>query len=500
MASKSRVGSKCRTLWVAILFLASIAAIITIAVIQDKWRVKDYDFEYGIVVDSGSSRSNIYLYKWPGDKQNDTGVVVQVMNCRVPGAGISNMGVNEEKDKASWDGFEDCMKNITMEIPAEKYKNTPLFLGATAGMRLLREEDAKRSDSILVKLRQYFRTKPFMFQDASILTGQQEGLYGWVTVNYLLGNFVEKTLWNAFVRPDGAKTVGSMDLGGASTQLAFAVDGDMHGQDYMPVRLYGYDYNVYTHSYLCYGKNEAESQILDRMVRDAKDLSSIQNPCYPRGANATFKASSIYNSPCTKKPADLDPDQDLVFVAAPDIDKCRAVVRTLFDFDNCTTGDCSFNGVQQPPIQGGFMAYAGFFYITKALLLNSTTEMDQYTSSIQDFCQTHWSELKVTRRWVTDKHLRSYCYSSYYVLTLLAEGYKFDSDTWRHITFEKEVKGTSVGWSLGYMLSMSNMIPSEAKDILPMSSPLFAGLIFLFSALTIVTVVFLFIVLIRTCY
>jgi len=48
-----------------------------------------------------------------------------------------------------------------------------------------------RSDSILVKLREYFSSKPFMFEDASILTGQQEGLYGWVTVNYLLGNFLE---------------------------------------------------------------------------------------------------------------------------------------------------------------------------------------------------------------------------------------------------------------------------------------------------------------------
>jgi len=77
----------------------------------------------------------------------------------------------------------------------------------------------------------------------------------------------QKSPWNAFVRPDGAQTVGSMDLGGASTQLAFAVDSEMRGTDYLPVRLYGYDYNVYTHSYLCYGKDEAEKQILDRIAR-----------------------------------------------------------------------------------------------------------------------------------------------------------------------------------------------------------------------------------------
>lgn len=63
-----------------------------------------------------------------------------------------------------------------------------------------------------------------------------------------------------------------------------------------------------------------------------------------------------------------------------------------------------------------------------------------------------------------------------------------------------QVESTSIGWSLGYMLTMSNMIPSEVKKIPPMTDPLFAGLIFLFSALTIVTVVFVFIIIIRTCY
>ena len=69
------------------------------------------------------------------------------------------------------------------------------------------------------------------------------------------------------MRPEGANTVGSMDLGGASTQIAFAVQDNLTGPDYMPVKLYGYPYNVYTHSYLCYGKNEVEKRILDKVVQ-----------------------------------------------------------------------------------------------------------------------------------------------------------------------------------------------------------------------------------------
>ena len=51
--------------------------------------VSSSPLQYGIVIDSGSSRSTVYLYKWPGEKQNDTGVVMEIMNCRVAGESLS---------------------------------------------------------------------------------------------------------------------------------------------------------------------------------------------------------------------------------------------------------------------------------------------------------------------------------------------------------------------------------------------------------------------------
>lgn len=167
------------------------------------------------------------------------------------------------------------------------------------------EEDEHRSNEVMASLRDYLGSLPFSFQNASIISGQEEGLYGWITVNYLKGNFIEvrrwhwvirsiiytntyvdyvmvhhafcfsnlqKNMFNAYIRPEGAKTTGSMDLGGASTQIAFAVDSNLTGPDYMPIKLYGYQYNVYTHSFLCYGKNEAEKRILDKIIQ-------VQNVC-----------------------------------------------------------------------------------------------------------------------------------------------------------------------------------------------------------------------------
>lgn len=56
-------------------------------------------------------------------------------------------------------------------------------------------KDAQRANNVLVKLRQYLSSLPFMFQNASVITGQEEGLYGWITVNYLMGNLVE--VWHS---------------------------------------------------------------------------------------------------------------------------------------------------------------------------------------------------------------------------------------------------------------------------------------------------------------
>ena len=63
-------------------------------------------------------------------------------------------------------------------------------------------------------------------------------------------------------------SLGAMDLGGASTQMTFnPKDSGKTPPSYMEdLTLYGADYSVYTHSYLCYGLNEAYRQYLAHLV------------------------------------------------------------------------------------------------------------------------------------------------------------------------------------------------------------------------------------------
>merc|ERR1711998_721800 len=74
------------------------------------------------------------------------------------------------------------------------------------------------AQAILDASYELFKENPFRLppkdQAVFIMDGLDEGVYAWVTVNYLLDRLGKPP----------SETVGVMDLGGGSTQIAFAVD------------------------------------------------------------------------------------------------------------------------------------------------------------------------------------------------------------------------------------------------------------------------------------
>lgn len=49
----------------------------------------------------------------------------------------------------------------------------------------------QQSFQILQEVSQKIHSYPFNYRGASVLSGQEEGAYGWVTVNYLSENFIK---------------------------------------------------------------------------------------------------------------------------------------------------------------------------------------------------------------------------------------------------------------------------------------------------------------------
>lgn len=65
----------------------------------------------------------------------------------------------------------------------------------------------------------------------------------------------------------GRDTAGALDLGGASTQITFETKQTVENKDnLMKLRLYGRDYQIYTQSFLCYGRDQVLLRLLALLI------------------------------------------------------------------------------------------------------------------------------------------------------------------------------------------------------------------------------------------
>ncbi len=144
-------------------------------------------------------------------------------------------------------------------------------------------------------VRKVLRTKSgFQFADvnARIISGEEEGSCGWITVNYLKkilqkkhkvssqidlfsiesshlscesNNYISYNTSAFLVKEHIEKSSGALDLGGASTQITFVPQNASLATQHF--RLYGKDYPVYTKTYLCYGLTEIYRRFLAQLAK-----------------------------------------------------------------------------------------------------------------------------------------------------------------------------------------------------------------------------------------
>uniref|UniRef100_A0A8C8RIA6 Ectonucleoside triphosphate diphosphohydrolase 8 n=1 Tax=Pelusios castaneus TaxID=367368 RepID=A0A8C8RIA6_9SAUR len=416
--------------------------------------------QYGMVFDAGSSHTALYIYQWLADKKNGTGIVSQIGACTVQGPGISSYADDPAKAGAS---LQPCLDKAMMIIPAARQRETPTYLGATAGMRLLREQNSTKADQIFAEVSKTIQQYPVDFRGAQILTGNEEGSFGWITINYLLEILGKFSFTGHWIHPVAAEIVGALDLGGASTQITFYPSHPIEdNRTEVLFRLYGTNYSIYTHSYLCYGANQALKKLMASLREDLTS-QQISHPCYPRGYQENITTAALYDSPCVPAPAGHNPSQTLTVTGTGAPAECRSAVQKLFNFTACGANrTCGFNGIYQPPVHGQFFAFSGFSSIFHFLNLTGGQPLSDVNATIEHFCAKNWTEVQAAFPVVNKTHLRDYCPASVYILNLLVRGYSFDNQTWSNIHFHQQVANADVGWNLGYMLNLTNTIPVEA--------------------------------------
>uniref|UniRef100_A0A673TS05 Ectonucleoside triphosphate diphosphohydrolase 1 n=1 Tax=Suricata suricatta TaxID=37032 RepID=A0A673TS05_SURSU len=445
---ESGLKSFCSRNILIILGFSSILAVIALtAVALTQNKPLPENVKYGIVLDAGSSHTSLYIYKWPAEKENDTGVVHQIEECKLKGPGISRYAQRLNEIDAY---LTECMERASQVIPRSQHQGTPVYLGATAGMRLLRMENEQLADKVLGVVTKSLSNYHFDFHGARIITGQEEGAYGWITINYLLGKFTQKLSWLNLMPNGGTsqETYGALDLGGASTQITFVPQskGIESPSNALYFRLYGKDYSVYTHSFLCYGKDQALRQKLAKDIRGTNGI--LKEPCFHPGYEIVMNVSELYSSPCTKRFEMTLPFDQFQIQGTGNYQQCHQSILELFNTSYCPYSHCSFNGIFLPPLHGDFGL------------------------------KTYFGDVK-------EKYLSEYCFSGTYILSLLLNGYHFTADSWKNIHFMGKIHSSSVGWTLGYMLNLTNMIPAEQPLSAPLSHSTYVFLMVLFSLILV---------------
>ncbi|KAI9546857.1 hypothetical protein NQZ68_022802 [Dissostichus eleginoides] len=442
------------TIIITVIGVIAIVALVTVAVLQNRPLPQKY--KYGIVLDAGSSHTALYIYEWPAEKDNNTGRVEQTYSCKVEGPGISSYASAPVK---AGESLRLCMEEAKQRVPGKRHHQTPLYLGATAGMRLLNMENSSASDKVFQAVEGALQKFPFSYQGARILSGQEEGAFGWVTVNYLDERLKQ-----------GLETRGALDLGGASTQISFVsdnYDGSESPSNSVTFRLYGNDYNLYTHSFLCYGKDQA--LIMTLAHQSQAGPAEVLDPCFHPGYTMTKNYSVLYDSPCVSDRKPKDAPDTFNHSGRGDFLQCQAAVKSVFNFTSCKYSRCSFNGVFQPLLQGPYGAFSAYYFVMNFLNLTDTSvPLEDVKEKLKRYCATNWDQITQQHPDVKLKYLAEYCFSGTYILTLLMEGYNFTSESYSDIKFIKKIKDSDAGWTLGYMLNLTNMIPAEAPDAPPL--------------------------------
>ena len=245
--------------------------------------------QYALMIDAGSTGSRIHVYKF-----NNCGPspVYEYETFVQKHPGLSAFAGRPEEAAQSLDSLLDVAMRT---VPEQLRRCTPVAVKATAGLRLL---GAEQSGEILEAVRRRIGSAypfPLAAQDpVAIMDGRDEGVFAWVTANYLMDTIRADS-------PSTAAPYAVLDLGGASTQIVFepvfdAAAVDMHEGDHRYELRFGgpagKTHVLYQHSYLGYGLMRARKSVhrlVDFMAAARTSSSSdaapveIGNPCLAQG-------------------------------------------------------------------------------------------------------------------------------------------------------------------------------------------------------------------------
>lgn len=468
---------------------------------------------YGVVLDAGSSGTRVHVYRWLRNavarNDADPNELKSLPEIKTKEDWVKKIhpGVSSFADRPESVGTEhlaDLLEHAKSIIPNEDAKDTPIFLLATAGMRLLGNLERQL---LLDQICSYARENTdFLLPDCGlhiqVIPGVTEGLYGWIATNYLMGAFDAP---HKHDHGKGHHTYGFLDMGGASAQIAFspnATETEKHGNDLKLLRLRNIDGSIQEHrvfvtSWLEFGVHEARRRYVEALqAASGSDVPELPDPCLPNGLRTTLDGNDVSTA--------IGPATTLLGTGR--FDECLRQTYPLLDKDApCLDNPCLLHGIHVPAIDfdvNHFIGISEYWHTTHEIFemgyKDKAYDFNTYQERVKLFCSQDWRSIEdgiEAHRWgkkVDREKAYEVCFKSSWIINMLHDGIGIprvgiEDTTGSSHNGTKEVlshgqeKGyldafqavnkidsTEVSWTLGkIVLYASSQVPTEVAEALP---------------------------------
>ena len=353
--------------------------------------------QYAVMIDAGSSGSRAHVFEYTTSLPKPPIPLINDIYNKNTSPGLSSFANNPS---AAGSSLKPILDEVARYLSSKNVDLSQVKISvlATAGMRLLPENEQQ---AIYANVRSFIRNNyafSLSTQNVRTISGTQEGLYGWLDVNYLSNNFAH---------PDS--TVGSIDMGGASTQIAFATSDTSQPENEIDLTINNTRYRVFSKSFLGLGQNQALSAMTN---------NPNSSYCYPDGYNYNTQSGAFNFS------------------------GCGAIYRGLIYAHN----------VEQkviPTVGQNFIAYTGIFYTYDFFNVLQTPTNVALQSHINDICTKTWADLQSAYPAIPGKFLSTFCANGVYFYDLLYNTYRLQGS---QLTVTSEINKTGIDWTLGALL------------------------------------------------
>jgi Golgi nucleoside diphosphatase len=349
--------------------------------------------------------------------------------------GISTFG--ETPELVGRDHLKELVEFAKGIVPKGEVQDTPIFLLATAGMRLLPEY---QRNAVLDNVCSYFKkNSDFLLPDCDlhiqVIPGETEGLYGWIAANYLL---------KGFDKPDdhdhgkGHHTYGFLDMGGASAQIAFApnaTEAEKHADDLKLLRLRKVngepsEYGVFTTTWLGFGANEARRRYVEQLLEASPEEHEVPDPCLPKGLLIKPTGEEI-------EPGSSDAKaKESHLIGTGKFSECLRSTYPLLEKDKkCDDPPCLLNGVHTPAIDfdvNHFVGVSEYWHTTHEIFAmahdDKAYDFNSYQKQVTELCSRKWEDIEndvAKQKWghkVDEKTVEEVCFKASWLINMLHDG------------------------------------------------------------------------------